>query len=139
MLLGEISLVNLRTRGIIGYKPDERVNSQDIRINATIYADIEDIALNDSLVAGVNYRTLAKKLLQTAETANVCSLERLAYLLLLDCFSVSERVARAKLTVEKLGAIRYAESASVSLSIDRKDVPVGRQHRPVRPGVEFPR
>ena len=105
---------DLLLRGIVGVNDEERVKRQDILLNLEIEADTRAVARNDDLEAGVNYRSVAKKVGAYVEQSSFFTVERLAEevarLILAD-----ERVTEVKVTLEKPGALRFAESAGVSI------------------------
>ena len=61
--LDRIHIVDLEVPGILGIKPDERINEQTLRINVTMWADTRPAAVSDDIADAVNYRTVAKAII----------------------------------------------------------------------------
>jgi dihydroneopterin aldolase/D-erythro-7,8-dihydroneopterin triphosphate epimerase len=116
--MDQIHIRDLLVRGIVGIKPDERVNRQDILVNAILWADLGPAAGSDDISDAVNYRTITKAMVNHIERGEPMLVERLAAELTDVCFAADPRVAEAEVTVEKPGAIRFA--ASVGVTIRRK-------------------
>jgi dihydroneopterin aldolase/D-erythro-7,8-dihydroneopterin triphosphate epimerase len=116
--MDQIHIRDLLVRGIVGIKPDERVNRQDILVNATLWADLAAAADSDDISDAVNYRTITKAMVDHIEGGEPMLVERLAAELAEVCFAVDSRVAEVEVTVEKPGALRFA--ASVGVTIRRK-------------------
>ena len=76
--MDKILIKDLTARGIIGVNDWERQNPQEIRINITLFADTRRAAEHDDIAYGVNYRTVAKKALAHAESAQRLTVEALA-------------------------------------------------------------
>jgi FolB domain-containing protein len=114
--MDKVIIKDLIARGIIGLNDWEREKPQEIRINISLYTDLQQAGETDDIAYSVNYRTVAKKVLAHAETAARLTVEALAYDIVAICLT-EPRVARAKVRVEKPGAVRFA--ASVGVEIER--------------------
>lgn len=114
----KIIIKNLVARGIIGINDWERENPQEIVINLTVFTDTRRAAETDDLEHSVNYRTIAKRALHHAETAERLTVEALAEdianLVLED-----PNAARVLVRVEKPGAVRFSESVGVEIERPR--------------------
>ena len=120
--LDQIRITNLLVRGIIGINPEERVNRQDILINVTLWADTRPAAASDDIADAVNYRTLSKVIIEHVERGAPLLVERLAAEIALLCFQEDPRVLAVDVSVEKPGALRFAESVGVAIHRTRKEV-----------------
>jgi dihydroneopterin aldolase/D-erythro-7,8-dihydroneopterin triphosphate epimerase len=120
--LDRIIIRDLLVRGIVGIKPEERENRQDILINVTLWADTRPAAASDDIADAVNYRTVAKALIAHIEQSAPWLVERLADDLVRICFQQDSRVQAVELTVEKPGALRFARSVGLTIYRQRQEV-----------------
>jgi len=118
----KILIKDLLLRGIVGVKPDERANKQDILINLVLAVDLRPAGATDDLADAVNYRTITKQVIQLVETGEFQTVERLATEIAR--LVVTRRgVCEAEVTVEKPGALRFARSVGVTVVRRREDFP----------------
>ena len=109
-----IEIKDLLLRGIIGVNDWEREEEQDILINVTLTADLTKAGRSDDLGDTVNYRTITKKIISHVEGSQRFTLEALASDIAGIC--LAERgVRRARVRVEKPGALRFAHSVGVEI------------------------
>lgn len=120
--LDRIIIRDLLVRGIVGIKPEERENRQDILVNITLWADTRPAAASDDIADAVNYRTVAKALIAHIEQSAPWLVERLADDLARICFQQDSRVQAVELTVEKPGALRFARSVGLTIYRQRQEV-----------------
>ncbi len=116
--MDKIFIKDLAVNGIIGINDWERVNEQPILINVTLYGDISAVGSSDNLEEGVNYRSVAKKLIAHAQSAQRFTVEALATDLARLCLE-EEGVEKVTMRVEKPGAVRYSESVGVEIERSR--------------------
>jgi FolB domain-containing protein len=114
-----IVIKDLLVQGIVGIKPDERDKPQDVLINAILWADTRPAAASDDVADAVNYRTVAKALIEHATTSRPHLVERLAAELAEVCLGADPRIAEVEISVEKPGALRFARSAGVVIRRSR--------------------
>ncbi len=124
MALDRIHITNLVVPGIIGINPDERINRQDVCVNATLWADTSPAAASDDIADAVNYRTITKALIAHIEEGEPMLVERLVQELADICLA-DPRVEAVEMTVEKPGALRYAESVGITIRRQRLDSSMG--------------
>jgi D-erythro-7,8-dihydroneopterin triphosphate epimerase len=117
----QIHIKDLLVSGILGINPDERVNPQDILVNATLWADTRPGALSDNIEDAVNYRTITKRLIAHIEQGEPMLVERLVAELVDICFDSDDRVAAVEMTVEKPGALRHARSVGITIQRAREE------------------
>ena len=109
-----IVIKDLLVRGIIGVNDWEREVEQDILVNITLTADLSRAGQTDDLADTVNYRTVAKKLIAHVESTQRFTLEALAADIAAICLA-EPGVRRARVRVEKPGALRFARSVGVEI------------------------
>ena len=120
MQLDKIQIVDLIVPGIIGINPDERVNKQDIRVNATLWVDTRAAAVSDDIADAVNYRTITKAIVLHIEEGKPMLVERLVQEIADICL-YDQRVEQVEVTVEKPGALRHARSVGITVTRTRVD------------------
>lgn len=120
MELDRILIKDLSVSGIIGINPEERVNAQEILINAVLWTDTRAAARSDDITDAVNYRTVTKALIEHIHGGEPMLVERLVQELVDICFALEPRIAQVEMTVEKPGALRHSRSVGVSI-IRRRD------------------
>jgi len=115
-----IEIKNLLLRGIIGIKPEEREKRQDILINMTLEVDLRPAAVSDDIEDAVNYRSVTKEVVRMVETSSFHTVERLATEI---ARLVVEKhaVSAVMVSLEKPGALRFAESVGVTMTRTRAD------------------
>lgn len=109
-----ILIKDLLLRGIVGIKPDERVNAQDILINLALVADLRPAGASDRIEDCVNYRTITKEIIALVEASDFRTVERLAEEIARRVLAHPE-IAEVEVTVEKPGALRFARSVGVTI------------------------
>ena len=112
--MDQVIIKNLNARGIIGINDWERVKKQEIRINIILYTDLQNAGESDNIKDSVNYRTVSKRVIKHAETAERYTVEALASDLAKICLA-EKGVLRARVRVEKPGAVRFSESVGVEI------------------------
>lgn len=111
-----IIIRDLLVRGIIGVNDWEREKTQDIVINMALSVDARRAGASDDVAHVLNYRTLTKRVIAHVEEAQPFLVEALAHQLARIAI-VEFGAARARVRVEKPGALRYARS--VGIEVDR--------------------
>lgn len=89
-------------------------------MNVVMWADTSAAAASDDIADAVNYRTVAKRIISHVEEGEPMLVERLVQEIADICFDTDERVAEVEVTVEKPGALRFAESVGVSIRRSRE-------------------
>lgn len=105
---------DLLIRGIIGVNDWEREKKQDIVINLSLSVDTRAAGESDDVADVLNYRTLTKRVIAHVETAEPYLVEALAHQIGRIAI-VDFGAARAKVRVEKPGALRYARSVGIEV------------------------
>lgn len=114
--MDKVIIRDLLARGIIGINDWEREQPQDILINIVVLTDTRPAAETDRIEDCVNYRTLAKAVLQHAETSARLTVEALANDIAKICLE-QPLAQRVVVRVEKPGAVRFA--AAVGVEVER--------------------
>ena len=109
-----INVSNLRLRTLIGFNPEERVKKQDVVINIEIAYSVTRAALEDQVDGALNYKTITKQVIALVEDGQFLLLERLVADVL-DVCSEHPSVQRARVTIDKPHALRFADSVSLTL------------------------
>ena len=120
MQVDRIQITDLVVSGIIGINPDERINKQDVRVNATLWVDTRAAANSDDIADAVNYRTITKMIISHIETGEPMLVERLVDEIADICLD-DQRVQQVEVTVEKPGALRHAQSVGITITRSRVD------------------
>lgn len=109
-----IFLNDLRVETVIGIYDWERRIRQTVSIDLEIAADIRRAAASDSIEDTLNYKAVAKRLIEFVEGASFQLVETLAERIA--AIVVTEfAVARVKVTLSKPGAIRGARDVGVRI------------------------
>ena len=115
-----IIIKDLLLRGIIGINDWEREKRQDILINITLYGDLQPAGESDDIADTINYRTVAKNVIKHVEENEPYTVEALAEAIARICLNEA-RVKRARVRVEKPGALRFARSVGVEIERSAED------------------
>jgi FolB domain-containing protein len=117
--MDQVIIKDLLVRGIIGVNDWEREKPQEILINIVLFADLNKAGESDNIDDSVNYRTISKKIQEHAETAERLTVEALAADLAKICLA-EPGVLKARVRVEKPGAVRFAKSVGVEIERSRQ-------------------
>lgn len=118
IMADEIEIRDLLLRTIIGINEEERQNRQDVLINITLYADTRAAGKSDDIADAVNYRTITKRVIRLVEDSQFYLVEKMAAEIAAICLE-DPRVERARVSVEKPGALRFARSVGVTIERER--------------------
>lgn len=119
-MIDQIQIKDLLLRTIIGINEEERRNRQDVLINITLFADTRPAGVSDEIADAVNYRTITKRVIQLVENSEFYLVEKMAAEIANICME-DPRVERARVSVEKPGALRFARSVGVTIERGRTD------------------
>lgn len=115
-----IDIHDLLLRGIIGINDWEREKKQDILINISLFGDFRSAGESDDIADTINYRTVTKKVIKHVETSKRFTVEALASDIARICLK-EPGVQRARVRVEKPGALRFTRSVGVEIERSLKD------------------
>ena len=116
--LAIIKIKNLRLRTYIGIKDEEINNKQDVIVNAQIHYSATDAANTDDMDNALNYRTITKKIIALVEQQRFSLLEKLTAEVLAVA-SEHSSVRYAEVEIDKPHALRFADSVSLTLSVNK--------------------
>lgn len=109
-----IRIKNLRLRTFIGIKEEEIKNKQDVVINVVIHYPAEQARKSENIADALNYRTITKRIIAHVENNRFALLEKLTQ----DVLNIAcehHWVTYAEVEVDKLYALRYADSVSMTM------------------------
>jgi dihydroneopterin aldolase/D-erythro-7,8-dihydroneopterin triphosphate epimerase len=113
-----IFIDDLLVRCVIGIHDWERKARQDVLINIELDVDTAPAGASDDFGDAVDYRALAKRIIEMAEGSGYQLVEALAEEIARLCLE-DDRVGNARVRVEKPGAIRFASSVGVTIERER--------------------
>lgn len=116
----KILINDLHVRGILGVNEWERRQKQDIVLNIELSTDTRTAARNDNVEESVNYRTVAKQVIEHVESSQRLTVEALAEDIARIALAM-ERVSSVRVRVEKPGAVRFARSVGIEIHRRRED------------------
>ncbi len=114
-----IRIKNLRLRTFIGIKEEEVTNRQDIIINVIIHYPADKARASEDINDALNYRTITKSIIHHVESNRFSLLENLSQ----DVLNIDREhhwVSYAEVEIDKLHALRYADSVSMTMSWRRQ-------------------
>lgn len=117
--MDKVLIKDLLVRGIIGINDWEREKEQDILINIVMYTDLRRAGQSDSIDDCVNYRTITKKIIAHTVSSKRFTVEALANDLAEICLN-EDSVQKARVRVEKPGAVRFAKSVGVEITRNKQ-------------------
>jgi len=121
-MVDTIFLNDLRVETVIGIYEWERRIRQTVSVNLEIAADIRRAAASDSIEDTLNYKAVAKRLIEFVEGADFQLVETLAErIAAIVCTEFD--VPRFKVTLNKPGAIRGARDVGVCIERTSADFP----------------
>ncbi len=112
--MDSVFIRDLLVRCVIGIFPEERDKKQDVLINVTMEADLQDACKSDAIEDSVDYKKVKQEIVTFAESSQYQLVEALADRVAEICLR-EPRVQRVTVTVEKPGAARFSRSVGVSI------------------------
>jgi len=112
--MDKVFIEKLRVQCIIGVDDNERKRPQDILVSITLHADTRRAAKTDKIADCVDYETLSREIRALAERARRFTVEALAEDVARLCLG-RPGVRKARVRVEKPGAVRAAETVGVEI------------------------
>ena len=113
-----IRIKNLRLRTYIGINEEEKANRQDVVINVELRYPADKARVSEDINDVLNYRTMTKAIIRHVEENRFALLEKLTQ----DVLNIACEhpwVTYAEVEIDKLHALRYADSVSVAMSWQR--------------------
>ncbi|MDH2905886.1 MAG: dihydroneopterin aldolase [Methanomassiliicoccales archaeon] len=115
-----IIIDRLHLRCIIGINDIERKQKQDVLINVELLTDMAEAIRTDRIESTVDYKSVTKEIISKVEGSEFFLLEAMAGMIADICVA-KHGVKRARVTVEKPGALRFAKSVGVRITREKKD------------------
>ncbi|MCF7853279.1 MAG: dihydroneopterin aldolase [Candidatus Pacebacteria bacterium] len=116
--MDKILIQDLLVRCIVGVFPEERREKQDVVLNITLFADLSVAGQSDRLDDTVDYKALKKSIIKHVSESSCLLIEALAQQVADICLG-DPRVARARVRIDKPGALRFARSVAVEVDRSR--------------------
>ena len=113
-----IKIENLRLRTIIGVFDWEKEKKQDVIVNIEMEFDGTRAAESDKLEDTVDYKSLNKSIIEFVEKGNFNLLERMVSGIG-NIIIEDKRISKATVKAEKPGALRFADSVSLTFVIEQ--------------------
>jgi D-erythro-7,8-dihydroneopterin triphosphate epimerase len=114
--MATIEIVDLRVRTIIGTKPWERKNKQEIIINIRLEYDAKKASQSDNIKDAIDYEKIAQDVIKTVESSSFQLLEKLAAKVM-DKLKSYKGLEKASLRIDKPQAIPEAKSVSYKITL----------------------
>ena len=115
-----VEIKDLLVRTVIGINDWERRDRQDVLINVCMFTDTRPAGRSDDIAHAINYRSVAKRVIQMAESSRFFLVERLAEEVARICV-VEFGVPKVRVRVEKPGAVRFSRSVGVTIERETAD------------------
>lgn len=113
-----IKIENLKLRTIVGIYDWEKEKKQDVIINIEIEFDGTKAIESDSIEDTIDYKTITKEIIDMVEGTDFNLIERIAG----DAMKIvmkNEKVDKARVRVDKPGALRFTDTVSVTQTEER--------------------
>lgn len=117
--MDKIYIRNLTVRCIIGINQDERINEQDVVINITMDSDLEKASLSDDINDTVDYKKIKKQVYELVLSSKYFLIEKMAKEIADVCLSFVG-IEKVLVSVDKPGALRFADSVAVEIAREKK-------------------
>lgn len=117
-MIATIRIKNLRLRTFIGIKEEEKNNRQDIVVNVALTTDINNAIEHNELETSLNYRTISKSLIALLDGRRFDLMEQMTFAALSEIMA-QPQVLSSHIEIDKVGALRYCDSVSMTLYGER--------------------
>lgn len=105
----------MKLRIIVGINPEERIHKQDVLINIRADIDNSKAIQTEDINDTINYRNLAKSVIEFVEKSEFYLLDTLVDKVL-NLVMSDDLVIRATVEIDKTTVLRYCDSVSLSKS-----------------------
>lgn len=113
-----IHIRDMSLRCIIGDRPRERRDKQELIVHLTLHADLREAGASDRLEDTVDYAAIEADVAEMVQASSYHLIERLAARIAEVCLA-RPRVAAVRVRVDKPGAPRFAGSVGVEIFRER--------------------
>jgi len=117
-IVATLFIKNLKVTCIIGTDKYEREHEQEIRMQLFLWTDIAKASRSDNLEDALDYRAIYDEVVRRVEHSKFYLIERLAYEVAKICLQ-HPLTRKAKVIVEKVGALEKAESSGIELMLEK--------------------
>lgn len=114
-----ITIKNLRLRTIVGVFEWEKTKLQDIVVNVEMEVDCPEPARCAGIADTVDYKTMSKSFIKFIEGGKFALIEEIAGGVA-ELALAENKVGKVAVRVDKPGALRFADSVSVTYSAEQK-------------------
>ncbi len=115
-----LKIKNLRLKTAIGVYDWEKNFDREIIINLEIETDFLSALQSDKLEDAIDYNEIAQKVKKFIHENKFNLIEKMAQSLLAEVMS-DFRIKKCKLEIDKVGAIDFVDSASITIEQERKN------------------
>jgi len=117
-IVATLFIKNLKVTCIIGADKYEREHEQEICMQLFLWTDIAKASRSDNLEDALDYREIYDEVVRRVEHSKFYLIERLAYEVAKICLQ-HPLTHKAKVIVEKVGALEKAESSGIELMLEK--------------------
>ncbi len=118
-MIDKILIDDLTVRCIVGIRPEERRERQDVVINIVLWADLKQAGVSDNIQDTVDYSAIKKRVVADVEASKYHLIETLAENIAAICLDYSG-IMRVQVNVAKPLALRFARSVAVEIVRERE-------------------
>ena len=116
-----IKIKGLRLRTVLGIYEWEKEIKQDVILNLHIEFDGTKVGQSNDIDDTIDYKKLKQELMSFVEKNQFLLLEKMAVDILLFILK-NDKILRATIEIDKLGALKYCDSVSVTETMDRASI-----------------
>jgi len=117
-IVATLFIKNLKVTCIIGADKYEREHEQEICMQLFLWTDIAKASRSDNLEDALDYRVIYDEVVRRVEHSKFYLIESLAYEVATICLQ-HPLTHKAKVIVEKIGALEKAESSGIELTLEK--------------------
>ena len=117
-IIATLFIKNLKVTCIIGADKYEREHAQEICLQLFLWTDIAKASRSDNLEDALDYRAIYDEVVRRVEHSKYYLIESLAYEVATICLQ-HPLTHKAKVVVEKIGALEKAESSGIELLLEK--------------------
>lgn len=118
--MDQVFINRLETYCIVGVNPWEREVQQRVCLDIVMECDCREAAATDDVALAVDYRAVAKAVLELVNSSRFFLVEALGEAVAREILARQPRVEAVTVTVSKPGAVRFAESVGVRIHRHRE-------------------
>lgn len=118
--LDQVFIHRLETYCIVGVNPWEREVQQKVCLDIVMDCSTREAAADDDMAKAVDYRAVAKAVLDLVTNSRFYLVEALAEAVAKLILEVQPRVQAVTVTVSKPGAVRFAQEVGVRIRRERE-------------------